>query len=238
MVLLAIGMAGSSSCASKLARRTPADEESEAITEAPLRHDPSSIKEQTKSAGLKFSGGKVPRRVATPSIVGDTLHWPLSMGRAMEEVDPTLHPWESKHYEVPINDSYDYSSFSTPFAALGDFDGNGELDAALHGRDRARELIFVLLSRGEAATFYKVEGHPLPYPDDWPLTPGLFKHGLSRYLELIPKGKPISPGGQVLDRDAFAVVDGDGSKVYLFSDGQFRRHPSTEEEGANPGKGF
>lgn len=68
------------------------------------------------------------------------------MLRALDAWDPSFRPWRDRDYQPGIIRGYRFSSSEAPFAVLGDYNGDGNLDAAIDGRTRTHAVSLVLLS--------------------------------------------------------------------------------------------
>ena len=73
------------------------------------------------------------------------------MERTLRAFDPGFKAWEQSDYSVADIRRYPFSLQSTPSAVVGDFNGDGRLDAVLAGRNEHGPEILAVMS--EAATY-------------------------------------------------------------------------------------
>lgn len=95
-----------------------------------------------------ISVGAPSRIVAGES--GHRLVLNAAMLHALDAWDPTFRPWDDRDYQPGIIRTFKFSSFESPFAVLGDYNGDGRIDAAIDGRTKTQTVSIVLLSKGSA----------------------------------------------------------------------------------------
>ena len=134
------------------------------------------------------NGPRVEYRIALPS----------AMKRVLRAFDPGFKVWEQSDYSVADVRRYPFSLQSTPSAVVGDFNGDGRLDAVLAGRNKYGPEILavmsasatyrvVLISRWSA--FDALRGKDMAVPKT--------AFGL---LAFVPKGKTYDIGGDTVTR--------------------------------------
>ena len=133
----------------------------------------------------------------------------------MVESLPGFRWWWPQHYASSVIQQYAFSSFSAPFAILGDFNKDGVVDAALHGHEKTRDLILVLLSVEKNFKVIEIEQDSSSWSPVWDIA--------SKFLARVRPGKltsPLETAPLVLVRAAFQVNQfGKNSSVYYFSKG-------------------
>ena len=134
------------------------------------------------------SGPRVEYRIVLPD----------DMERALRAFDPSFKIWEQSDYSVKDIRRYPFSLQSTPSAVIGDFNGDGRLDAVLAGRNKHGPEILavmsasatyrvVLVSRWNAFDTLRAKGKAVPKA----------AFGL---LAFVPKGKAYDIGGDSVTR--------------------------------------
>jgi hypothetical protein len=143
---------------------------------------------------------------------------------------PGFELYASTDYLPWIDQSFRYTSRSAPFAAVGDFNGDGLEDAALHGHTRAESLVLVVLSgpRGYRAEKRHVGEYEDPKAQQYG-GGGEWQYGLSSYIQLARRGRLWSPSlGRALrlGNDSYLTVAFErGSSLYLYRRGHWRYYP-------------
>lgn len=69
----------------------------------------------------------------TPSDTGPVLHLPPAMARALSTKFPKFGPWPWATYAEIARDAHARDTIASVRWVIGDFDGDGRLDVALHG---------------------------------------------------------------------------------------------------------
>lgn len=73
---------------------------------------------------------------------------------ALRNYNPDFKIWEQNEYKPEVIGLYSFSARQSPSAILGDFNGDGYIDAALSGRNKTSSVLLAVLS--DSATSYKV----------------------------------------------------------------------------------
>lgn len=75
---------------------------------------------------------------------------PPAIEQAVRKIAPGFKIWRQADYPAETIRRYGFSLQSVPSAVLGDFNGDGTLDAVLAGRDRNGPMVLVVLSQGKS----------------------------------------------------------------------------------------
>jgi len=139
-------------------------------------------------------------------------------------------PYVAADYLPWIRRSFRFSGRSAPFAAIGDFNGDGVDDAALHGFNKTETLVLLVLSgrHGFRCQPRHVGGYRDPKTQRYG-GESEWQYGLSGYVQLAPRGRLWSPTlGQTLrlGTDGYEKVSFErGSSLYLYRRGQWHYYP-------------
>ena len=169
-----------------------------------------------------------PRAAVTKTPAGHNLVLTVSMLEAIDRWDPTFRPWSDRDYQPGIVRSYDFSAKAAPFATLGDFNGDGRVDVAIHGRTRTRTVLIAVLSEGVAYRVIVIRQSPLADPaKEWyGVGNGKVNYGLDVYLTgQVPAGTYVGGDDERPKRikfDAFEIEDWEkSSTAYLWNGRRF-----------------
>lgn len=142
-----------------------------------------------------------------------------AMASALRFYNPDFMLWGQKNFTPMLVSTYKYSLQSVPSAVIGDFNGDGIIDAVLMGHDKTDELLIAILSKFGKEE-YKVVGIWTKY--------GLWnsknmqpesRAGGDLLLFLHHKGETIksnNPNGcseRILKTDAFGVKNFDAKDI-------------------------
>jgi len=94
---------------------------------------------------------------------------PVAMEDALDRLARDFEPWTSEDYRGALLDRYEYSPRQTPWAVIGDFNGDGRLDMVIAGRDDRDALILAVLSTGRSR-YRAIRLDAEPYDPDDPRT--------------------------------------------------------------------
>jgi pimeloyl-ACP methyl ester carboxylesterase len=147
-----------------------------------------------------------------------------AMAAALTEQAPDFRPWEADDYPPRFQAPQWYSRWHAPFAAIGDYNGDGVLDLTVLGVTSSQGKALCLLSDGDRLTVMNVDVTP----------PKLASNADGRHpspyvvLEAFARGY-VAPGheSQPLDlsADAFVVVYIEKSAIIRYlQDGAFARY--------------
>ena len=148
--------------------------------------------------------------------------------------------WMDWQYPASVRKSYRYAHNQIPSAVVGDFDGDGSMDVAIHGStgyveskvlclfaNRGRPTSLLLLSEPtllESGGAHETNRFREPHP--------------TLYLKLLPRGQVFhdSLGNPLsLPRDVILVVRPEGyATPYYYADGEFRRGKARPEQAWDP----
>jgi hypothetical protein len=144
------------------------------------------------------------------------------MERAPLRVAPDFGHLHLSDFRLDIQGFAPPTEASALFAALGDFNGDGRMDVALHGRDSTRALIVVLLTEADSVRVVTLNDRPLALDRGMPR---------GEYISLVRRG--VIPADTIdgdgyekvpvrLDRDAFELVYWQkASTLYYWRNGRF-----------------
>lgn len=97
---------------------------------------------------------------------GWRLDLPVEMEDALDRYDRDFESWSEESYRSGLAE-YDFTSRQTPWAVVGDFNGDGRVDAAVAGRDDRDALVVFILSTGRNR-YRAVEAEREPYDEEDP----------------------------------------------------------------------
>lgn len=177
---------------------------------------------QTSSRGSSRARRDEPR----PAIYrGSDGVWRVDLPPAMEDAldryNRDFDPWGLNDYGGLLRTlddrEYAFSSRQTPWAVIGDFNGDGRYDIALSGRDDRDALVVLILSNGQRK-YRAVELESEPYdPDD----PRSVRPALLQYLYpghyVIDDPRLRRPREIIVDLPAVQVTGGrrQGATIYV-----------------------
>jgi len=95
------------------------------------------------------------------------LDLPTAMEDALDRASRDFEPWTAEDYRRSETDGYAPSPRQTPWAVIGDFNGDGRMDAAVAGRDDRDALVIVILSTG-TKRYRAIRADAEPYDPDEP----------------------------------------------------------------------
>jgi len=122
------------------------------------------------------------------------LRMPSAMGEALRDFDPVFVPLRTADYAPAV-----LAMAETPFAVIGDFNGDGKPDLALYGRSRGRRRLLAVMSEGASYTVVLLL-EVLPRRGQMETT-ALIRARPGRYVAARAGAPPL-----VLTTDAFKVV--------------------------------
>lgn len=156
---------------------------------------------------------------------------PSEMQHAVQKHDADFKIRREADYIAPILAGYRFSPDQAPFAVIGDFNGDGVLDAVLMGHNENHDLTLAVLSRVRGG-FRVVEAGRGPRTDpkkEWYEMEGNRKEfGLPTFLTLVKRQKLASPHEDAaldLAADAFQTNHFEKAAVVrYFSDCEFQSY--------------
>lgn len=119
---------------------------------------------------------------------------PKEMKAALKASFPKFRPWElSDFLEYLVKKQYGITNHQTPFAVIGDFNGDGAPDVVVYGRDTRQALIVAVLSgpKGYEASLVRKGPIPIQPYEEWTPTAFDTEYGLDECLFFIPKNEKI-----------------------------------------------
>jgi hypothetical protein len=154
-----------------------------------------------------------PRLIITGAGREHRLSLPPRIQRALTRFDAKFKIWDEAFYSVELVDWYPHTKKQAPFAAIGDFNGDGIEDVAVHGANGRDEAIYCVLSKGRGFRVIAAEKYPFR------------KRGLLQtYLTAVPKGRvQLMEGTLQTKTDAFRLGYWEkASSIYLYERGRFK----------------
>ena len=138
---------------------------------------------------------------------GPKLHLTAPMYNALQAWNPEFEPYRLRDFALRVrrgvSSAYGLSSETDKqalFTALGDFDGNGDRDAALLGHAGTRAYLVAVLARGTEAKVDVLES--------WEPDPKERRAGLELFLSHVPAGARMTGLGQMRTKP---TADGKGT---------------------------
>lgn len=142
---------------------------------------------------------------------------PPAMEDALDRYDPDFEPWSESDYARAGMQAYRFSARQTPWAVLGDFNGDGRMDAAVAGRTDRETVTLLLLSSGRRRyRAIPLEREPYDARDGIPpLLPELSFRYPGRYVVVDPR--LAFPREVVVARPAVELDGGgrEGARLYV-----------------------
>ena len=145
------------------------------------------------------------------------------MERALRAAVPDFRHTPLSEYIVEIQQAVPPTATTAPFAAIGDFNGDGRPDLVVHGRDSTRGFVLMLLTEADSVRVVTV-GERL-------LVPGESGAPQDGFISLVRQGvveADTSDGEEYikvpvrLEHDAFELVAWEkGAIFYYWRDGRF-----------------
>lgn len=103
---------------------------------------------------LRPLGARSESAASEPAIVfanqSHVLVLPDGIRSALAEYDPTFRVRQDVDYSPSTRETYEYTARQAPFAAIGDFNGNGRLDVVVDGDSERVGRRLLVLSEGQA----------------------------------------------------------------------------------------
>lgn len=186
---------------------------------------------ETPADAVPKAGDAKPRIESGPQSREHSVSLPAEMQRAVRKHDADFMIRREADYIAPILAGYKFSPQQAPFAVIGDFNGDGVLDAVLMGHNETRDLTLAVLSRVRGG-FRVVEVSRGPRTDPKKEWYGMERNrrefGLPTFLTLVKRQKLASPHEKApldLDADAFRVNHFEkAAAVRYFSDCEFQSY--------------
>jgi hypothetical protein len=95
------------------------------------------------------------------------LDLPTAMEDALDRASRGFDPWTAQDYRPSEVEGYSPSPRQTPWAVIGDFNGDGRMDVAVAGRDDRDALVLIVLSTGQKR-YRAIRADAEPYDPDEP----------------------------------------------------------------------
>lgn len=146
----------------------------------------------------------------------------------LSNYDPDFKIWKKSDFvkEAYNNAGNKPDGKQSPFAVIGDFNGDAIPDIALMGHNNINDLLLVVLSNKNAYHVLEITKEPLSDPSQ-ELQSG-YGPGLWVYLRYVGPGKissPVERRSLQLTTDAFELVyAGKASQIIYFKNGSFLRY--------------
>lgn len=139
-----------------------------------------------------------------------------------------FHVWSDSDYAPFLVPLYEFSPQQAPFAAIGDFNADGEADVALHGHDQKYDYVVCVVSARGRTRVIEVVKRPLA---DAKVTYDINNYGLLEFLQSRPPGlvHGFDAPPLHLRTDGFEVVYFEkGSVLYYFSSGKLQSYVTAD----------
>jgi hypothetical protein len=165
----------------------------------------------------------VPRIERRPD--GPVLVLPENMERELLAAVPNFRHSLLLEFHADIQHAAPLTATSAPFAAVGDFNGDGRADVAVDGHDTIRAFLLVLLTEGDSVRVISLYQRPLP-PVDQRAPRGEFISLVGRGLVEADTidGDEYHKVRVRLEHDAFEVVYWQkAAELYYWRDGRLVR---------------
>jgi len=142
---------------------------------------------------------------------------PVAMEDALDRYDRDFEAWNEGDYAAAGLASYDFSPRQTPWAVIGDFNGDGRTDLAIAGRtDRYAVLLFVLSTGRDRFRVVEVQRDPYDRRDPTSIAlPILSYRYPGRYVVADPR-LPY-PREVIVEQPAVQVVGGNREGAVLYA---------------------
>jgi hypothetical protein len=155
------------------------------------------------------------------------------MTDAIRRFDPSFAPWSDGDYLPEIREFYRYTERQTPFAVLGDINGDGRIDAVLDGRTRSQNVVLAVLSRPNGYTARVVQQADLIDPKTHWYGSGIRRqYGKDSFLTHVGPQRMKSAYETmplVLRHDAFEINYWErAASVYFYRKGRFQTYTSSD----------
>ena len=167
------------------------------------------------SAQRSRTGDEPRPTIYRSGVYGWQVDLPPAMEDALDRFDRDFEPWTQGDYPRGT-EAYEFSPRQTPWAVVGDFNGDGRADVAIAGRnDRDASIVFVL-STGRSR-YRAIEAEREPFDPDDPSSirlPVLSYLYPGRYVVADPR--LVYPREIVIEQPAVQIVGGrrQGAIVY------------------------
>jgi hypothetical protein len=184
-----------------------------------------------KNSVTPFASSHTQHLPGVPSSQGDTPSPPESLilpdgplKEALRKYAPDFRIWRQDAYDSRRIRAYPHSSRSTPATVLGDFNGDGVMDAYLHGHDSTYALTICALSRSSGS--YEITENSRSSLKDlpaWSYDPASKK--FRTVLVFQPAGSSYACGGDMAAKTDTCILKYDGIAI-----GDIWRNKATGEE--------
>lgn len=136
---------------------------------------------------------------------------------ALDRYDPAFEPWTQDDYPVDALAGYPFSPVQTPWAVVGDFNGDGLTDVAVAGRTDRDAVVLLVLSAG-VRRYRAFELTRVPYDPEVPgtiLLPVLSFRYPGRYV--VADRRLLYPREIVVERPVVQLTGGGREGAVLFA---------------------
>lgn len=178
-------------------------------------------------SALVFSGERNP---VIKKIDGEyIIILPEAMEEALQGYDPEFILRRHSDYLPSLIKHYPFSIKQTPFAVIGDFNGDRILDVVLEGHNRSNDLLICILSYAKSFKIVEIKRNRLTNPkEEWYGMGNHKEYGLWVYLTFVPPRKIDSPFEKrplKLKTDAFELNWFEKASVlYYFENDNFLKY--------------
>jgi len=167
---------------------------------------------------------------AVPSIARvdgkRTILLPDVMRAALKRYDPAFTPCPESHFMPSLLAHYDYTNRQAPFAAIGDFNGDGRQDVVVQGHTKEDFVTLVIFAGKSGAQVVELSRGDQPNVID----PGDEGHFMC--LEFVPRGTHRShwePKPLVLTTDAFSIIGYEkAASICYYRNGRFNDYVTAD----------
>ena len=152
---------------------------------------------------------------------------------AIRRFDTSFKLWSDEDYLPSIHSYYRYTDRQSPFAVLGDVNGDGRIDAILDGLTDSHSVLIAVLSKAGRYRVQVIHSWDLANPRSNRYSPdSSLEHGKDSFLAYCRPRRITSPYEKApltLRNDAFVLIHAErASSVYYYRKGRFRTFTTSD----------